>query len=307
MNKSMCAAFGLLLAFLAPAQHSIAQQTRLPVPADLVPEVVATVNGKPITREHLAGIAIAMEPRGALQTLIEYELVRQEAEKEGVAYTDEELQTFLAQMVESELANVAHRLGATNPEEYPEALERIGTTMEGFRKEFRDKLRPHAPFRLLTRKLVVRAVDITEGALREEFERQYGPKVKLRQIVLKTRREAEEVLRRLKLGAEFAETARRVSIDRVSAAQGGQVPPQPVKSLLGQAVANLEPGRISDVVETLHGCHILKLEARIPSEEKDFEEVKEPLRADLLERRIVEKTGPWFRELANRSEIETNL
>ncbi len=79
-------------------------------------------------------------------------------------------------------------------------------------------------------------------------------------IMVKTRQEAEEILRQLKAGADFQQLAREKSIGP-TAAQGGDLGyffPGDFAPAFDEAIRKLKPGEISDIVETAEGYHIFK-------------------------------------------------
>jgi parvulin-like peptidyl-prolyl isomerase len=79
-------------------------------------------------------------------------------------------------------------------------------------------------------------------------------------IMVKTRAEAEEILRQLRAGADFEQLAKQKSIGP-TAAQGGDLGyffPGDFAPQFDEAIRKLKPGEISDIVETPDGYHIFK-------------------------------------------------
>lgn len=91
---------------------------------------------------------------------------------------------------------------------------------------------------------------------------------------------AEAILAELKGGAKFEEVARARSEDPGSAARGGDLgffgPGRMVKPF-EEAVRKLQPGALSEVVETQFGYHIIRLEEARPAGVPPFEEIKDAL------------------------------
>lgn len=102
----------------------------------------------------------------------------------------------------------------------------------------------------------------------------------------KKRQLAEKVLAeiRAKDGKNFAELARRYSDDAGSAVQGGSLDYFPRGAMVPafeEAAFALEPGEISDIVETSFGLHIIMCEGRIPAEVKPLAEVLDQVKEGL--------------------------
>src|SRR5688572_992218 len=82
------------------------------------------------------------------------------------------------------------------------------------------------------------------------------------------RKQAEQVLKEAKSGADFAALAKKYSQDEVSAAQGGDLDyfsRGRMVAAFDTAAFALAPGEISDLVKTEFGYHIIKLTDRKPA------------------------------------------
>lgn len=103
------------------------------------------------------------------------------------------------------------------------------------------------------------------------------------------RKKAQGLLEQLKGGADFAKLAMENSDDPGSASQGGAlgfiVRGQTVPEF-EQAAFSLEPGTLSDLVETSFGFHILKVAAHEQARLKPLEEVTPEIQGILRQERI---------------------
>ncbi len=122
-------------------------------------------------------------------------------------------------------------------------------------------------------------------------------RVKLRHILLKTdaakgddakvKAKAEDLLKQLRGGADFAEMAKKYSEDPGSGSKGGDLDwvtrGQMVKPF-EDAAFSLPPKQISNLVQTQYGYHILEVMDKETARLKPFEEVKGELATNLKKR-----------------------
>ncbi len=107
------------------------------------------------------------------------------------------------------------------------------------------------------------------------------------------RRKAQEVLRRARAGEDFAALAREFSDDPGSKDRGGDLDffgrGRMVREFEEAAFA-LQPGQISDLVETSYGFHIIKVEARriAPLDEETRLQIEQTLRQKKIQERITQ-------------------
>jgi peptidyl-prolyl cis-trans isomerase C len=110
--------------------------------------------------------------------------------------------------------------------------------------------------------------------------------VHARHILVETKEEAEEVIKRLKNGEDFAKVADEKSKD--TNAKGGDLGfftrGQMLKPFEDAAFA-LEPGQISEPVQTQFGWHVIKVEEKRDQSLPSYDEVKEAIMAQLIQQK----------------------
>ncbi len=101
--------------------------------------------------------------------------------------------------------------------------------------------------------------------------------VKVSHIVVASQMEAEQLQVALNSGKDFASLALEHSTDEETAAIGGSLrwfERGEMHPAFEQAAFDLQPGEVSEIVETSEGWHIIKMESRQSAEPRDYEEIK---------------------------------
>ncbi len=134
---------------------------------------------------------------------------------------------------------------------------------------------------------------VTEAQAKAAYEDQIAklkpePEVRARHILVKTEQEAKDLAKQLKGGADFNELAKKSS-DGPSAQTGGDLGyfsrGQMVKPF-EDAAFTLQPGQISDPIQTEFGWHVIKVEDKRNRPLPSFEEVKDQLMASLIQNQL---------------------
>jgi peptidyl-prolyl cis-trans isomerase D len=122
---------------------------------------------------------------------------------------------------------------------------------------------------------------------------------------------AQKLLDDLKAGADFATLAKKYSEDTGSASSGGDLGcfgPGRMVPEFDDAVFALEPGALSGLVKTSFGYHIIRLASKKDAMVLPFAQVKERIRATILDKKLSElgdqKSGALADALAHRKSLE---
>jgi foldase protein PrsA len=269
--------------------------------------IAAIVNGQRITRQELSDLLIDTYGEDALEILIRRALIYQEAEKRGISVSSKEVGQRLKKLVDDEIEVMMRVNQIKDKTDLERELTRIGTSYEEFKQKIAAKMRKQAEIELLAEKTMVNTITITDEELQRAYDLEYGEKIEASQIVYKTRREAEESLRKLRMGADFETLARNESIDRASAARGGKMQPFSPNDRLGREVTNLKAGELSNIIRTEHGFHIIKITNRKAASNKSFKSVKGELEKTIRDQHYRERLGPWLINLIEKASITKNL
>lgn len=195
--------------------------------------------------------------------MVQEKLLFMEAKKRNIKlprkYVDERLDEI-----------VVARAGGSY-EKFREMLNQDNTTLV----EYREQLTERLTARILINEFVRRQVTVTNQDVEEFYDKhraKFGKTeaVHLRAIFLKKEGEttaallgkAEELMRKLKDGTDFAALAKAESDDPRSAAKGGDlgwIEAHSGRQVFLDAVKALEPGEVAEPVKQPEGIYILKL------------------------------------------------
>ena len=111
-----------------------------------------------------------------------------------------------------------------------------------------------------------------------------GEQLRASHILVKTEKEAKDILAKLKAGGNFEELAKKNSVDSSSAKGGdlGWFGKGSMVPAFEKAALALKEGQISDVVKSDFGYHIIKLTGKRPAGIRPFEEVKEQIKGAIM-------------------------
>ncbi len=165
------------------------------------------------------------------------------------------------------------------------------------------------------------SIPVSDAVLQQAYNEQKDrwrtdERVKVRHILIKAtdaaekpaaKKKAEEILKQLKGGADFAELAKKNSDDPGSKERGGDLD----WVTKGQTVPNFEktafslkPKEMSGLVETEFGYHIIQTMEKEAGRTKPFDEVKGDLATEIRRRQLFERM-PALADQA-RSELQKN-
>ena len=132
-------------------------------------------------------------------------------------------------------------------------------------------------------------------------------KIKCSHILVKKQSEALAIQERLKQGEKFGKLAKELSIDPGSAKRDGNLGyfgrGAMVKPFEEEAFS-LEVGKISDVVETQFGYHIIKVTDRQSARTLSYKETESDIAMFLLNQRRMEALDKLVKELRDKARIE---
>jgi len=266
---------GTVLAQGAPQEQSASTRVAL------VDRIVAVVNKEVVTQhdlsERMERVARDLARRGislpdrreverqVLERLIIEKVQLQLARDTGLRVDDLELDRTVARVAEG---------NKLSPKQFRETLERDGIPFDKFREDLRNEILIN---RLRERDVISR-ITVSEGEidnlLHERSERKgAGTEYRIAHILVRVpeqaspeqldarRARAEEAIKRVRDGADFAQVAAAYS-DAPDALQGGTMgwrSQDRLPELFVEALASLKPGGVSKALRSPAGYHVIKL------------------------------------------------
>ena len=316
-----------------PAEQSASAQTPTekpaeppappkPMPAQL-PDVLARVNGQDVTKTDFDRLIKNMEAgrgpipaerrdevlRAALDQLITYTVMKQEAASRKVPVTDADVDAQVSEM----------RKQFPSEAEFDKALAARSTTVE--------QLKADARIDMVINKMmeteVAQAVAATEADAKDFYDKnpdkfKQPESVRASHILIKLEAKDDEatkkaarakidgLLKRAKAGEDFAALAKANSADG-SAAQGGDLgffQRGRMVPAFDQAAFALKPGEISDVVTSEFGYHIIKLTEKKDGSMVLFDDVKPRVVDYLTNQKKQQRVDSFIEEAKKRAKIE---
>ena len=167
----------------------------------------------------------------------------------------------------------------------------------------------------MLKKKVTTNANQSEEQLKEYYEKnkekfKTGQEVDTRQILVKTEKEAKEIRARLDKGEDFAELARRFSIDPSAKTTGGAIGFHAKGTLVPEyeavAFKLTKVGQISPPVKTQLGYHIIQLQGMKPPAYTPYEEVKEFIKQRIAQEQQNDVLEKYVSDLKAKAKITIN-
>ncbi|HEX3068591.1 MAG TPA: peptidylprolyl isomerase [Thermoanaerobaculia bacterium] len=214
-------------------------------------------------------------------------LIKDRADRLGISVTPDEIKEALVRLKE--------QYGMKTDQEFEASLRKSGMSRADMEARLHDTI--------LTNKVFGRELrsreDLSDKELRDRYDREkeryrLPERARLREIIVikpddptkvEAARERANTLAAQSRTGDFAKLA-TTSSDSGTKDKGGDLGEVTRGELLpdlDKAVFNAQSGAVLGPIETKSGWHILKVEARLPSEVPAFESVKDRLRKDASE------------------------
>ncbi len=310
---SIACIFALSLASGCARTPSVAKSGNGPSPQEERKVVVAKVNGVPINRYVVTNMIRRMEAinqnapspeseaeirRKALDQLIFRELAYQEAKKKGMTVED--------QRVDFEMERFITSMG--HEEGYNEYLNREQLTAADVRSDVERALLLQS----IATVEVVQKVTVTDDEVRAEYERREKEFTTPERITISeifvpasadntSSRKAEELRKTIAAGKD--KNFGTLVSDGTFTVRSRQLE-QGNETELYEAARKLGEGRLSDVIKTNEGLHIIRVDGIAPEKVTGFEDVRKKLKDQMTVAAQLRRFQEWEQELKKDAAIE---
>jgi peptidyl-prolyl cis-trans isomerase SurA len=296
----------------------------VPVRADVVNRIVASVDGEPITLYELNQYETKQQAllpnmqlpnqKDALQALITEKLLAKEIAARGIHVRDQDIDRYI-----DHIRQVNH----LSEDQLKEALKQQGMEYPKYREQVRSEIEK---VQLLNReirgKVNVTPEDVQRyyDAHKKDYER--AGTVKVRQIMLKLDPNAPEEISKVIFeriqdirgravkGEDFAKLAKQYSEDPTAGDGGdlGEVVPSKLVTEFEGPLSKMKEGEVSEPIRTKMGVHLLKLEKQIAAGFQPETEVAADIKEKLYNEALDERYKRWLLEdIQKHHYIETKL
>jgi peptidyl-prolyl cis-trans isomerase SurA len=294
------------------------------IAAITIDKVVAVINNEVITQSELEEVIqkpkkqimenfsgeererlLSKLTRDILNKMIEKKLQLQVARQMNIAINKTE--------VDAALDDIKVKNAFPDDETFKRALASENMTLEQYKKELTEQL--------MIMRLVTKEVRSNVVISEEEIKRHYEEKKKdysipeearLRIIFFKGDdgiKKAEDVLGKIKGGADFGDMAKKHSEDPTAKEGGdiGFVKKGHMLPAIENAAFSLKKGEVSNVITADAGYYIIKIEDRKEPTYIPIEKVREEIEKSLYEQKANSLYDEWLRDLRKNSHVEIKL
>jgi len=288
---------GWIIASVILAAALIVVLIKPPFQKDDSTTAVATVNGTKITKAQLYDKLVEAGGESTLQSMITTELVDQEAKKANVTVTDAD--------VDAELADLKTQFGGEAA--FNAALQQSNMTVEDLKKQM--------PLQVKLRKILEPQVTITDKDIQEYYDANKASfnqeeQVRASHILVKTKEEADAIVKELKAGGDFAAIAKEKSSDTGSKDNGGDLDFFKRGDMVAEfsdAAFKLKVGETSEPVKSDYGYHIIKVTDHKDAKEFTLAEKKDEIKKTLVSQKVSTLSSTWLSETTEKAKITNTL
>ncbi|KAA9021674.1 foldase protein PrsA [Niallia endozanthoxylica] len=260
-------------------------------------EVVASVEGNPITQDELYDVMVKQYGTNTISYLIDNKIVEHEAEKENITISDKEIDEEMQTYIDAN----------GGEEQFNAALEQSGVTKADIKSEIVNYLK--------IVKLLESNIEVTDEEIESYFEENKesyneSEQVEASHILVDDESTANEVKEKLSAGEDFAKLAKEYSTDTSNADNGGELGYFSTGEMAAEfekAAFSMNKGDISEPVQTDYGFHIIKVTNKKAAKEAELKDYKGEIKQTLFDQELQTEYSTWINEKREKLDIENTL
>ncbi len=234
--------------------------------------------------------------KDVIQQLVEREILLTAAAERKLTASDAEVET----RIKGVKTNFPDEAG------FKKALAENGIDYNAFRTHVAQSVLIEKLRDSLTKDATVSIPQAQEAFAKNEDHFKIQEEVKASHILVKTEKEAKDLVAKLKGGADFAELARKHSEDTGSKDSGGdlgffargRMVPE-----FEQAAFGMKPGQLSEPIKSQFGYHVIKVADRHQPRNRPFEEVKSEILDQMLKGKKEKDFGDWLTKQKDTAKV----
>lgn len=237
-----------------------------------------------------------------LEQLIEYELIVQQAEKEGIKVSDDEVKKRIDDIKKQFQSDA----------DFKAALSQAGIT----EAELPEKVKKQLLAEKMLDKLF-KDIKVEESEMKEYYEKNKNSfytseTAEMAHVMVADEETAKKVISEIKSGLKFEDAVKKYSTDSMTKNKNGSFGLQ-TKAVIEQmfgpdfasAVFSLKEGEVYEKpLVSSYGYHVVKLLKKVPAHLQTFEEAKASIRNLLLQKKQNEVYTKWIEEVKKKSNIK---
>jgi len=226
-------------------------------------------------------------------------LLLDDAIKKGYNVSDKEIDT--------QINGLREKMGK---EKFDAILKKDNLTIDYIKEDFKKQM-------IVQKYLIekIKEIKIDDKAAEQSFIQNKGKynrpeMVRASHILLKTEQEAKEVLKELKGGVDFAKLAETRSIDPSAKENKGDLNFFPKGTMIPEfeKIAFSTPvGKLSGIVKTQFGYHILRVTDRKEASDVKFDQVKDAVKNEMVKEKQKSLIDKTINDLKGKADIDVRI
>lgn len=234
---------------------------------------IVEVNGESISEQELMDDLKENYGENALNNLVQQKVLNNKAEELEIS----------DKQVNKEFKSMKEQYGIDDNDQFLQTIQQnMGVQVESIKAFKEQYVKPQ----IVVEELGSQDVEVTEEEMKNYYNenKEEVVQVEASHILVESEKEANEIIKELEGGADFAELAKEKSIDTASGESGGELGyfgKGEMTEAFEKAAFDMEVDSISEEpVETEHGFHVIKVTGKKDSYDELKDDIKQTLKTE---------------------------